>query len=396
MTARNDSNRADIKVIFGLSLVHFIGDFYFSFVNPLLPVFVEKYALSLTQVGLIVGMTRILAFIVQPGVGYFADRYRSRFFILGGPLLSIVFIALVGWAHSFWDFLFFIALGSIGSSMFHPSVTGMVAGYAGRHFGFSMSIVNIGGTLAFGLGPLFITYIVGRWGLEVSPWTALPGLAVMVILFRIVPVPTGEGLKSEGFVHAIREAFGEVWKAVLLIWVVMVLRSFVTQAFLAFTPILYARDGYSLVSIGLIISLFTMAGAVSGLIAGHLSDRIGYKPIFYVSFVLSTPALLLMLFAHGFWTYVGAALAGFFLFACIPLGLVMAQKLAPRGKSMVSSLMIGLAMGLGGMMTPIVGSLADLYSIRAVLAGVAVISLVSLGFVYFFPEKRIREQSLGG
>jgi len=392
----DDANRTDIKVIFGLSLIHFIGDFYFSFVSPLLPVFVEKYALSLTQVGLIVGMMRILAFIVQPGVGYFADRYRSRFFILGGPLLSIVFIALVGWAYSFWGLLLFIALASIGSSMFHPSVTGMVSGYAGRHFGLSMSIVNIGGTLAFGLGPLYISYIVGRWGLEVSPWTALPGLAVMVVLFKIVPVPAGEGLKNEGFVRAVREAFGEVWRAVLLIWIVMVLRSFVTQAFLAFTPIMYAREGYPLVAIGSIISLFTVAGAVSGLIAGHLSDRIGYKPIFYVSFILSTPALLLMLFTQGVWIYAGAASAGFFLFACIPLGLVMAQKLAPRGKSMVSSLMMGLAMGLGGMLTPIVGSLADLYSIRAVLAGVAVISILCLGFVYFFPEERIREQSPGG
>jgi hypothetical protein len=48
------------------------------------------------------------------------------------------------------------------------------------------------------------------------------------------------------------------------------------------------------------------------------------------------------------------------------------------------------------MMTPIVGSLADLYSIRTVLAGVAVVSLLCLGFVYFFPEERLREQSLGG
>ena len=387
-----ESAHADIKVIFGLSLIHFIGDFYFSFVSPLLPVFVEKYALSLTQVGFMVGMMRILAFIVQPGVGYFADRYRSRIFILGGPLLSIVFIALVGWARSFWDLLLFIALASIGSSMFHPSVTGMVAGYAGRRFGLSMSIVNIGGTIAFGLGPLFISYIVGRWGLEVSPWTALPGLAVMAVLFKIIPVPQGEGLRSEGFVQALRKAFGEVWKAVLLIWVVMVLRSFVTQSFLAFSPIYFAGEGYPLVSIGLIVSLFSVAGAVSGLIAGHLSDRIGYKPIFYVSFLLSAPALLMMLFAPGFWTYVGASLSGFFLFACIPLGLVMAQKLAPQGKSMVSSLMMGLAMGIGGMMTPLVGSLADLFSIRAVLAVVALMSVLCLGFVRYFPEERLREK----
>ena len=79
------------------------------------------------------------------------------------------------------------------------------------------------------------------------------------------------------------------------------------------------------------------------------------------------------------------------MFATLPLGLVMAQKLAPRGKSMVSSLMMGLAVGLGGMITPLVGSLADLFSIRMVLAGVALIPLLSIGFVVFFPEKRLRE-----
>jgi FSR family fosmidomycin resistance protein-like MFS transporter len=391
-----EQKRTDVRVIFALTLIHFIGDFYFSFVNPLLPVFVEKYALSLTQVGLIVAMMRMLAFIVQPGVGYFADRYRSRVFVLGGPLLTIIFIALVGWAYSFWDLLFYIAIGSIGAAMFHPSVAGMVAHYSGRHFGFSMSVFNVGGTFAFGLGPLFIAYIVSRWGLEASPWTALPGLAVMVLLFRIVPAPLGEGLQGEGFLHAIREAFGEVWKAVLLLWVVMVLRSFVTQAFMAFIPVLYAREGHSLVSIGFVISLFTVAGAVSGLIAGHLSDRIGYKPIFYVSFILSTPSLLLMLFLQGFWSYAGATLGGFFLFASVPLGLVMAQKLAPRGKSMVSSLMMGLSMGLGGMMAPLVGSLADLLSIRMVLSCMALVPLASIGLVWFFPEKRLREDTFAG
>ncbi len=88
----NEKSRTDVKVIFALTLIHFTGDFYVSFVNPLLPVFVEKFSLSLAQVGWIAGMMRMLAFVVQPGVGYFADRYRSRVFILGGPLLSIVFI----------------------------------------------------------------------------------------------------------------------------------------------------------------------------------------------------------------------------------------------------------------------------------------------------------------
>ena len=91
-----------------------------------------------------------------------------------------------------------------------------------------------------------------------------------------------------------------------------------------------------------------------------------------------------------------AALAGVFPVRHAPLGLVMAQKLAPRGKSMVSSLMMGLAMGVGGMLIPVVGRMADLYSIRAVLSGLAVIPLLSIGLVFFFPEKRLREQPLVG
>jgi FSR family fosmidomycin resistance protein-like MFS transporter len=392
----NEKSRTDVKVIFALTLIHFTGDFYVSFVNPLLPVFVEKFSLSLAQVGWIAGMMRMLAFVVQPGVGYFADRYRSRVFILGGPLLSIVFISLVGWAHSFWDLLLFIALGSIGSSLFHPSVAGMVANYAGRHLGLSMSIFNMGGTFAFAVGPLAIAFLVGRWGLEVALWTAIPGLALMALLFRITPRPLGEGLRGQGFSGAVRTAFGDVWRSVLLIWVVMVLRAFVNQSFLAFIPILYAREGHTLVSIGFVISLFTLAGTLSGLLAGHLSDRIGYRSIFIITFLLATPSLLLMLFLPGLWVYIGAVLAGFFMFATLPLGLVMAQKLAPRGKSMVSSLMMGLAMGTGGMLAPLVGSLADLFSIRVVLSGLALVPMASLGLVAFFPERKLRGQSPTG
>jgi FSR family fosmidomycin resistance protein-like MFS transporter len=63
---------------------------------------------------------------------------------------------------------------------------------------------------------------------------------------------------------------------------------------------------------------------------------------------------------------------------------------------MVSSLMMGLAMGVGGILIPVVGRIADLYSLPAVLYGLAVIPLLSTGLVYFFPEKRLREQPLVG
>lgn len=325
------TKKTDVTVILALTLVHFIGDFYPAFISPLLPVFVEKFALTLTQVGLIAGISRFLAFIVQPSVGYLADRYRTRFFVLGGPFLAIIFIPLVGIAPSFLVLILFISLGSIGSSMFHPSVAGMISTYSGRRFGLSMSVFNAGGTLAFAAGPLFITYFVATYGLEASPFTMILGLAVMLLLFKIVPPPQGEGLRDLGFVRSIREVLGAVWKSIALIWIVMVLRSFVGQSFRTFITVLYAQEGYSLIAIGTVVSLFTMGGTISGLIAGHLSDRLGYKPVFYVAHGLMTPALYLLLYLRGGWVFPSAVLAGFFSMATLPLGLAMAQELAPRG-----------------------------------------------------------------
>jgi FSR family fosmidomycin resistance protein-like MFS transporter len=377
---------ANIKVIFALTLVHFTGDFYSSFIDPLLPVFVERFFLTLTQVGLITGISRFLAFFVQPSVGYFADRYRTRLFVLGGPFLTIVFISLVGVAPRYVVLLAFICIASIGSSMFHPSVAGMISTYSGRHFGFSMSIFNMGGTLALGVGPLFITYFVGVYGLEVSPFTMIFGLALMLVLFRIVPPPQGEGLKDLGFIRSIKEVLGTVWQSIILIWLVMVLRAFVGISFRTFIPVLFAQQGYSLVSIGAVVSLFTVSGAISGLLAGHLSDRIGYKPIFYYAHALTTPSLYLLLYLTGKWVFFGAFLAGFFSMATLPLGVAMAQELAPKGRSMVSSLMMGLAFGTGGMMTPLTGKLADIFSIQAILILLAIIPLLTIPLIYMTPK----------
>jgi FSR family fosmidomycin resistance protein-like MFS transporter len=383
----NMFGKPSTKVIFALSLVHFTGDFYGAFLNPLLPLFVDKLSLTLTQVGLLAGISRFLAFVVQPTAGYLADHYQTRFFILGGPLLAVVFMPFIGVAPSFLVLILFVSVGSIGVSMFHPTSAGMVSRYAGSHISLCMSFFNLGGTLAFGLGPVFIAFYVYLYGLETSPLTMIPGLVVTAFLFKIVPVPVTEGLAELGFMGSIREAFGAVWKPIFLIWAIMVLRSFVGQTFITFLPIYYAGEGFSLLSIGTVVAIFSVAGAISGLLAGHLSDRLGYKPLFLFSHALATPSLYLLLVLPGNWVFVSVFLAGFFLMATLPLGVTMAQEIAPKGKSMVSSLMMGLAWGTGGMMAPLAGKLADLFSIGPVLASLAIIPLLTVGLIVMLPGR---------
>jgi FSR family fosmidomycin resistance protein-like MFS transporter len=377
------SQSVNVKIILALTMIHFVGDFYNSFVIPLLPVFITKFSLSLAQAGIITGFARFLAFVVQPPVGYLADRYRTRLFTLGGPLLVIVFISLTGVAPYFWTLVLFVCLGSIGSSMFHPTTAGMVEPYAGRHFGLVMAIFGTGGTISFGVGPLFISWFVGNYGLQATPYAMIIGLTLMLYLFIVVPLPEKRAIHHNGLLGSIQEVFGPVWIPILMIWLVMTLRAFVAQSFLTYLPVLYSQKGFTLTSIGIMVALFTIAGAISGLVAGHLSDRIGFKKIFISAHLLTTPCMYLLLFQPDNWIYVNIFLTGFFVMATLPLGVALAQKLAPGGKSMASSLMMGLAYGAGGLLTPLTGKLADNFSIIPVLSALASIPLMSIVFIYY-------------
>ncbi|MBF0243399.1 MAG: MFS transporter [Desulfamplus sp.] len=377
-----------MQIIFALTLVHFTGDFYSSFASPLIPVFVDKLSLSLAQVGLMTGLVRLLSFVIQPCVGYLADRYQTRAFIFCGLLFTIIFIPLSGIAPNYYILLLMMAIGSVGSSMFHPSVTGMVPLYSGSKKAFALSIFNTGGTFAFGVGPIFISWYVATFGLEKMPLTMLIGFVSFFICLNYIPMPVSEGFKNTGFIGSLKESIGEVWKPIALIWLVMVLRSIVAQSYMTFMPVYLSKNGHDLVAVGMIVALFIIAGTISGLLAGYSSDRLGYKSIFTATNIFMVPATLLYLRLPDNWVYLGAFVAGFFVLASLPLGVAMAQTLAPKGRSMVSSLMMGLAYGLGGVASPIVGKLADIYSIESVLFYIAFLPVISIFIIAKFPDVR--------
>jgi len=386
MTDLKLPGKVNYKIIFVLTLIHFSGDFYSSFFTPLLPAFVDKMGLTLAQVGLITGLVRLLAFIVQPVVGYMADRHETRSFVFAGLFLAFFCIPFSGLAPNFILLLLALCLGSIGSSMFHPSTTGMVPLYSGNKTGFCISIFNTGGTLSFAIGPVFITWYVTKFGLEAMPYTMILGFVAFIFCFKYLPIPVSENLAHLGFFKSLKDSLGKVYKAIILIWLVMVLRAVTGQAFMTFMPIYLAEKGHELTSVGLIVALFVMAGTLSGLLAGYFADRTSFKKIFFISFLLMPPALLLFLYLPGPWVYVGSFLAGFMVLASMPLGVVMAQKLAPKSRAMVSSLMMGFAYGLGGAITPFVGKLADIYGLETILFYSAFVPLLCLGVIVKFPN----------
>jgi FSR family fosmidomycin resistance protein-like MFS transporter len=381
-----DTTTINKQAIFALFLIHFMGDFFQSFIRPLLPVLANKFDLSLAQVGLITGVATFMAFLIQPIFGYLADRYKTRVILLIGSLAGVICIPMVGVVPYFGFVLLLIALGSISSAIYHPTAAGMVSVYAGRRTGLSMSFFGLGGTLGFTLGPIVCSGYVTLLGLQRLPILTLLGVLVFVVLFIMIPDSEATGQTQKDFIGSLKESLAEVWKPVLLIWSLSFSRAFVEHALLTFIPVLTAVEGHSLVSVGGIISLFTVGGSVSALICGHLVDRIGFKPVYLFSYALASPFILLFIHAAGWQVYPLAFVAGFMLLATLFPAVALAQKVAPRGRSLVSSIVMGLAYGLSGLMMPLVGRLADAFGIRAALSCIAVIPLAVLFLIRYLPE----------
>lgn len=381
-----ESAQINKKTIFALFLVHFTGDFFQSFIRPLLPVLADKFTLNLTQVGLIIGIATLMGFFIQPVFGYLADHFRTRRLLLIGSLMGMICFPQVGIAPHFVIVLLLIGIGSIGSAIYHPTAAGMVSIYAGRHAGLSMSLFGLGGTLGFTVGPIVVAGYVTVMGLNRLPLLTVAGLLVFLVLLLLIPDTNNAGHTQRDFLGSLRESIGDVWRPVALICSIAVSRAFVEQSILTFIPMLASTEGHSLVSVGSIVSLFTVGGSASAIICGHLVDRIGFRPVYFSSFALSSPCLFLFIHSSNWFLYPLAFLSGFLLMATLFPALALAQQVAPKGRSLISGIIMGLAMGTAGALMPLTGWMADTFDIRFVLNGIALIPLATLFLIRYLPE----------
>jgi len=71
--------------------------------------------------------------------------------------------------------------------------------------------------------------------------------------------------------------------------------------------------------------------------------------------------------------------------------LALAQKVAPENRSLVSSLIMGLAMGTGGILMPFIGRFADAFGIRTVLTFITLIPFAMLIIIRHLPDPGTRD-----
>ncbi|MEW5982155.1 MAG: MFS transporter [Acidobacteriota bacterium] len=369
-----------------LASAHFVADAYSNMYAPLLPALIPRLGLSLTAAGTLAMLFQMAASVSQPLFGHLADRWKPRVLLLAGPVVSVVVLSLIGRAWSAPALAVVLLVGGLGGAAFHPAAAAVVHRVGGERRGLAMSWHITGGSIGYSLGPLVFAAYVDRFGLPWTPLLAVPGLALLGYVLRRIPP-----------VEPFNRGHGGGWRGLrphalplFLLWAIVVLRTLVSLSIATFVPVLLTRQGWSVAAAGMVVSIYLFTASVGVLLGGPLSDRVGPRRVIAVSLLAAAPFVGIAPNLEG-WAFVAAlALAGLFLQSTLPVNVTFAHTIAPESAATVSSLMMGLAWGTGGLAVPLVGMLADRIGIQHALMVLALLPLVGAACVLPLPRTRVR------
>jgi FSR family fosmidomycin resistance protein-like MFS transporter len=363
----------------GFTLAHFVNDSYPNLYPALLPVLMVDLHFSVALAGILSSVAALTTQLLQPVTGLLADRFGTRWFVVGGLSLgALVSTSALAFAPAYWVFLVALLVGGLGNAFFHPHAAALVGDLTAKKKGLSMSFFMIGGNIGRALAPVAATttfLLLGRHGLLLL---AVPGLIMAFVLSRLLnpaPVPRIQSFRifTPEFRAGLRHA------SQLL--VVVGLRNVASSGVMVLVPILWHELHRPLGEAAALLSLLFLAGAVGNMSGGALSDRLGPKPVLIGSAAFSSLFLWGFLHSEGPWTWILMAALGFSLYASASVVMVYGQALFPTNKGMASGIALGVGNTLGALAVGGLGVIAAAYGPKTALLVGAATLLASIPFV---------------
>ena len=372
-------------ILFALSFAHLVNDTLQSLIPAIYPILKAELRLDYSHIGLITLTNQLTASLLQPFVGAFTDKHPQPFSLALGMASTLVGLVLLSVAPNLALVLLAVAFVGIGSSVFHPEASRVAHLSSGGRFGFAQSVFQVGGNAGSSLGPLLAAAIVVYRGQKSVIWFSLLALVGIVVLSRVGVwyrdyLAHHRTAKRRAALH--RET-GLTRTRVIFSLGILIVLVFSKYFYLAsmssyYTFFLIEKFSLSVRDAQLHLFIFLAAIAAGTFLGGPVGDRIGRKAVIWVSILGVAPFALALPYANLFWCAVLSAIIGLILASAFSAILVYSQELVPGKVGTMSGLFFGLAFGLGGIGSALLGAMADRHGIPFVFHVCSYLPLIGL------------------
>lgn len=362
---------AAFPILLSLSFCHLLNDLMQSLIPALYPMLKAELHLDFSQIGMITLAFMLTASLLQPTIGIYTDRHPQPYSLAVGMGSTLAGLVLLSLAKDYPAVLLAAALIGTGSAVFHPEASRVARMASGGRYGIAQALFQVGGNLGGAIGPLLAAFIVLPRGQGAIAWVSLAAMLGMGVLVRVGmwyaarPKPTAAAKTAARTAPRVPRAHALFFITMLMLLVFSknVYSSSLTSYF---TFYLIERFHLPIQSAQVQLFIYMAAIAVGTLAGGALSDRIGRRPMIWISILGALPFTLALPYANLFWTGVLTITIGLIMAAAFPAILVYAHELLPGRVGLVSGMFFGFAFGLGGLGAAAMGRIADAQGIEFV------------------------------
>ena len=375
-----------------------VTDIYMPVLPAILPLLILNNGYSYFPAGLLITAYNVTSSFTQPVIGWLSDTKGLTINIGISLLISAVFVSLMGIAHNYYLIMLFAILAALGHACFHPAALSMVSRLCSSESrGRLTSYFVVGGNFGYAIGPVLAGGLV--W------WLGLPGL-LLLVLPAIVMAFALKYILPEGITRACTPSAVPVpidtshtitsKKPFIILMIASILRAWAIFAAITFLPMYLVSQGYDLIMASMIVTLMLLAGVAGQVVGGYFSDRYGRKEFMIFGLVLSIPPFCLFMLTGGILSISGLILFGFFLWSTFAVAVAMSHELLPGNVGLASGIMLGLAIGFGGLGVAVNGIITDHYSLAAALATIPIpiAGAILLMCVLPYPWKMLRQRRI--
>jgi FSR family fosmidomycin resistance protein-like MFS transporter len=384
---RSDRVRPATRLIALLALGHLVTDVNQGSLPALLPFLKTAHGLSYAAVGSIVLAANLMSSLVQPAFGYLSDRTTRRWLLPLSVATSGTGLALTGLAPNYaWLFVLIFVMG-LGVAAYHPEGYKTATGVAGDRKATALSWFSLGGNIGVAIGPPLITALVTGFGLVGSLGMLVPSFVMAGLLVAVLPWIAAAAAPVRSVAAAGPRSGVNRPGAMAVLVTVVAVRSMASTGFTTFIPFYYVDYLKSDPRVvGPLLFVFLGAGAVATVIAGPLADRWGARTITRWAFLAAVPAGVLFMLTGGALAVVMLGIVGGILISVFSVSVVLGQAYLPRNTGMASGLIVGFAIGAGGLGVTALGWIADHHGIPPVLWISALLPAAGFVVARFLPS----------
>ena len=380
-------SKFNLKVLLLLSCGHMVVDTYQGALPAILPFLKENLGLSYTVTGAILIVSSLTSSIVQPLFGFLSDKKEKAFLLPLGAFLAGVGFALVPMTQSYPLILLLVAVSGLGVASYHPEGFKTARFFTGERMATGMSVFSVGGNAGMALGPILALSLAHYFGFSFLPWMVVPSLVftvAIIVLRKTVAIPRAASSAMSGAKSPLSRG---ALRVLIVLICVIVMRTWTQIGLVTYIPFYYINflKGDPVLA-GRIVSLFLLGGAVGTLVGSPLADRWGHR--FWLRFSMFGSALLFpaIFFFEGFMLLVTVTVLGMILISTFSVTVVMGQNLLPGHLGVASGLMVGFAIGAGGIGVTLLGVIADHFGVLFALKSIGILPFAGFLFSLMIPS----------